>query len=97
MKNNLHFRQAIQTTYIGPTDFRGARVSVRAQAGRRLVPWDHALGIEENHYQAARGFAESMGWLAVRHYDGKPVQARLEGGCLPSGAYCFVLVDEKNT
>ncbi len=55
-------RQAIETRYAGPTNHRGARVIVRAQAGRLTVSWDHALNVDENHAQAAKAFAERWGW-----------------------------------
>ena len=34
--------QAIQTTYHGPTNMRGSRVSARAEAGRVTLEWDDA-------------------------------------------------------
>ena len=55
-------RQAIETRFAGPTNARGARVLVRAQAGRMTVSWDHALGVDENHCAAAKAFAERWGW-----------------------------------
>jgi hypothetical protein len=36
-------RQAITTKFIGPTNHRGSRISVRCQAKRIVVGWDHAL------------------------------------------------------
>jgi hypothetical protein len=80
----MHFLAAITTTYAGPTDHRGARVLVRCKARRGMVPWDHALSTEENHYRAARGMAEDLGWLA---HD----QAFI-GGVLPTGQYVFVIL-----
>ncbi len=55
-------RQAIETKYIGPTNFRGARVKARAQAGSITIPWDDALDVDANHDAAARAFAEKYGW-----------------------------------
>lgn len=72
-------RQAIQTRYAGPTDSRGSRIIVKADAGRMTVSWDHALDVTENHTAAARKFAEKYGW------EGKWV-----GGSLPGGGYVFV-------
>jgi hypothetical protein len=54
--------QAIETRYAGPTNHRGARIIVRAQAGRMTVSWDHALNAEQNHLAAARAFAKKWGW-----------------------------------
>ena len=79
--------QAIITQYHGPTNYRSARISARASAGKKFYDWDYALGIEENHDRAANRFAESFGWLE-RH--------ALVGGTLPSNTgNCYVLVPKK--
>ena len=57
-------RQAITTTYRGPTDFRGSRVIARCEAKRISVPWDHALGAPENHAAAALRRMDDRGWSA---------------------------------
>ena len=54
--------QAIETKYLGPTNFRGARIKATAQAGSITVGWDHALNVEENHDAAARAFILRYGW-----------------------------------
>lgn len=73
-------RQAIVTKYLGPSDARGSRISVRAQAGRMIVPWDYELDVEGNHDQAARAFAKKLGW-----------KGKLVGGALPNGeGNCYV-------
>jgi len=75
-------RQGIQTRYCGPTDSRGSRVKVWAQAGTIYVPWDHARGVPDNHAAAARVFAERWGWTG--HWT---------GGALPDDTgYFFVNV-----
>lgn len=56
-------RQAIETRYAGPTNHSGARVIVRAQAGRMTVSWDHALDVDQNHAAAAKAFAERYRWF----------------------------------
>ncbi len=76
-------RQAIVTKYLGPTDYRGGRVSVRTQRGRRVYGWNHALSPERNHEAAAEQYARDAGW-----------HGRLQGGGLPDGGYCFVFVDD---
>ncbi len=77
-------RQAIETRYAGPTNHRGARIIVSAQAGRITVGWDHALGIDANHVAAARAFAERWGWAG-----------RWVGGGLADGkGNVFVFVDD---
>jgi hypothetical protein len=56
------YRQAIETRYAGPTNSRGSRIIVTAQAGRLIVPWDDALDVNENHAVAAQMFIDRMGW-----------------------------------
>jgi hypothetical protein len=58
----MHFRQAITTKYLGPTNLRGSRIRAKAEAGSIVVAWDHALDIQENHAHAAEAFARKMGW-----------------------------------
>lgn len=87
-------RQAIETKFLGPTNSRGARIRVKAQAGRMTVPWDHAFDPQENHYAAALAFAGKRGWYG-----------RISGGTWPPGrwvggakaddtGYVFVWVEE---
>jgi hypothetical protein len=75
-------RQAIVTKYLGPTNTRGSRISVRAQAGRRIYAWDDGLDVDENHTVAAHRFANTMGW-----------STRLVGGAMPDNTgYVFVMI-----
>lgn len=76
------YRQAIVTKYLGPTRTRGARIVARAQAGRKIYAWDHALDVAENHVSAAKLFADSWGWTG-----------KWRSGVLPSGEYCHVKED----
>ena len=76
--------QAIVTRFHGPTDHHGARVSARAQAGRKYYPWDDALDTDANHDAAAGTFARALGWLD---------RSQLVGGGMPDGTgNCYVLV-----
>lgn len=72
-------RQAIQTKFMGPTNYRPARVKAWADAGSVVVSWDHALGVEGNHCAAAATLCKKLGW---------PVA--LLGGSLPGSGYVFV-------
>lgn len=65
-------RQAIVTKYLGPTDFRGARIKATASAGSITIPYDSALDIEVNHFNAARALANKFQW-----------KGKLIGGGLP--------------
>lgn len=55
-------RQAITTSYRGPTDSNGSRVIARCEAKRISVPWDHALDIGANHAAAALQLMDQLGW-----------------------------------
>ena len=70
-------RQAITTKFLGPTDYRGSRIKATAQAGSVTVPYDHALGIDENHTEAALALARKYDWIRAGW--------RLEGAGLPDG------------
>lgn len=55
-------RQAITTSYRGPTDSNGSRVIARCEAKRISVPWDHALDAGANHAAAAQQLMDQLGW-----------------------------------
>lgn len=55
-------RQAITTSYRGPTDSNGSRVIARCEAKRISVPWDHALDVAANHAAAAQQLMDQLGW-----------------------------------
>lgn len=65
--------QAIETKYIGPTNFRGGRIVARCEAERISVSYDHALGLVENHMAAAQALAKKLDW-----------QGTWAGGALPN-------------
>ena len=54
--------QAIRTKYICPTNFKGARIQAKAEAGTRYFSYDHSLSVEFNHIKAAKLFAEEFKW-----------------------------------
>lgn len=67
---------AIETRYIGPTNYRGSRVVAtvcepRSQdypIRRKIMSWDDALGSEENHRSAARVLIAELGWTKANGY-----------------------------
>ena len=78
--------QAIVTKYHGPTNYRPARVSAKADAGRLVRTYDYALNPDGNHQAAAQALAERLGWTPAKGYPA------LAGGALPGDAgYCFVM------
>jgi hypothetical protein len=74
--------KAIQTKFINPTDFKGARVKAWVKGNAATVPWDHGLEVVDNHAAAARAIAASLSW-----------SGRLVGGTLPDGSMAWVFVD----
>lgn len=72
--------QAIETKYLAPTNHRDARIAAVTGGGRRVViPYDHALNVEQNHAAAARVVATRLGW-----------RGSWSGGGTRDG-FCFVL------
>jgi hypothetical protein len=81
--------QAIVTKYHGPTNYKGSRISARADAGRVVLSYDHALNADENHAKAAQALADRYGWTVKNGYPA------LAGGALPGHAgYVFVMPRE---
>lgn len=65
-------RQAITTRFIGPTNYRGARVKAQAAVGSITVSWDHALNATDNHKAAAKALADKYGWHGTWFSGGMP-------------------------
>lgn len=81
---------AIETKYIGPTNFRGSRI--KAIARRRntnptfpmrelslIDSWDYSASAEENHARVAKLLAVKLKWAG-----------RYVGGSLDGAGYVFV-------
>lgn len=54
--------QAIQTKYLGPTNFRGSRVKAYCQAGSITIDWEHSLNPEDNHKHAVLELIKKLEW-----------------------------------
>lgn len=79
--------QAIVTKYLGPTNYRGARVKARCQAGSLTLSWDHSVNSDVNHAEAARRLALKLHWNENNTF------GELVGGGLPDGTgNCYVFV-----
>jgi hypothetical protein len=72
--------QAIRTKYHGPGNVRGSRFSAQCDAGRIYVPYDYALGVEENHKAACEALCVKLGWVAPRYQP-------MVGGCFDNDYY----------
>lgn len=80
-------RQAIHTKFLGPTDYRGARIKATCDAGSITVGYDHALDTGPNHAVACETLIRKLGW--ERH-------GRWVGGsakCNPTG-FVFVCITD---
>jgi hypothetical protein len=56
---------AIQTRFIGQTNFKGSRIvaeTMESKPRRIYVGSEDALGIEQNHYAAAKALIHKLGW-----------------------------------
>lgn len=74
--------QAIRTKFVGPTNFRGARIIATSYQYRTVMLYDHELDIDANHERAAELHAVKA-WTS-------PV--RLKAGVLPDGSRAHVIV-----
>jgi hypothetical protein len=71
--------QAIQTRYLAPTNFLGARIKATAAAGSVIISYPHELSGQACHRAAAEALAAKFGW-----------KSKYLGGQLPNGDYVFV-------
>lgn len=72
--------QAIQTKYLGPTNYRGSRVRATCQMRKAItLIWDDGLNVDENHKRAAHALAKQLGWSGMWY-----------GGTLPDSTQAWV-------
>lgn len=55
--------QTITTTYHGPTNTRGSRITARCDAGRITIDCDGSVSNETNHDRAAYALLAKLGWI----------------------------------
>jgi len=56
-------RQAIETKYLGATNYRPSRIVARTEGGHRLiVSYDHAHNPPQMHQVAAEALANKLEW-----------------------------------
>lgn len=77
--------QAITTKFIGPTNFRGSRISAKFGSSRMIVAYDNSMSPHKNHEQAA---------LAILKKQGLDDKYNLVRGSLDNG-YVFVLLEKE--
>lgn len=54
--------QAITTKFLPATNTRGSRIRASAQDGSVTVGYNHALGSDPNHDEAAKALIAKLGW-----------------------------------
>ena len=71
--------KAIETKYIGPTNYRGSRIKAFTEGGNQItIGYDHSLESAKLHLKAAIALRDKMTW-----------KGKLIGGG-SKGGYCFV-------
>jgi hypothetical protein len=74
--------QAITCKTLAVTDKSPQRVKATAQAGSKIVEWNAALDMEDNHVAAAKALAEKLKWYGAWY-----------SGGLPDGSSVYVIAD----
>ena len=77
--------KAIQTKYMGPTNFRGSRIKATAEGVSVTVPYADELNSEEAHAVAAVALVRKMGWPGDL----------IQGGRPDGRGYCFVFESDR--
>jgi hypothetical protein len=76
--------KAIETRYLGPTNYRGARIVASDGDGNRTtISYPYELSGEDVHRKAAEALRDKMGWTG-----------ELVGGSTKRG-YCFVFASNR--
>lgn len=73
--------QAIQTKYLGPTNYKGSRVKATCAAKTITMEWNHEINSEENHRSAAYMLTSVLRWQVI-----------LASGHLKDGSFVHVIV-----
>lgn len=63
---------AITTKYLGPTNYRGARIVAEVNGFRAIVPYSHEDRYED-HARAVRALLDKIGWSKT--YEGCTLHA----------------------
>jgi len=63
---------AIETRYVGPTNYRGSRIIARVmeatQTRKVTVGYDDGLNTDDNHKAAAKALITKLGWTGENGY-----------------------------
>jgi hypothetical protein len=62
----MNTHQSIETRYLAPTNYRGSRIVATTASGMKYTgQWDYSLGIEANHYAAAKALQAKLDWEPI--------------------------------
>ena len=96
MKAELYYR-GIETKFIGPTNHKGSRISVRWSDGdgdRKIYAWKSEFGPEKNHTEAAmRFYQEVSDWKENNEETRK--KTHLQGAWTKRGAVFCIRFDNR--
>ena len=62
MENKIFAYKAIETRYLGPTNFRGSRCKASDGDNSIIVEWSSDLDSIDNHHAAALKLCAKLGW-----------------------------------
>ena len=77
--------QAIRVQYLGPTNYRGARLKATCDAGTATISYPYESNRDEGHRAAAQALLDKLGWDYL-----------MVGGVLKDGSTAFVLMGERH-
>lgn len=91
---NENARASIIAKYQGPTNFKGARIIVKTQRGRKSFPYPYELNGHACYIFAVDQYLKAIAEEDRKEY-GSPIGwgviSDFSVGVLPSGEYVFVL------
>tara|TARA_Y100000310_G_scaffold314828_1_gene364607 strand:- start:885 stop:1130 length:246 start_codon:yes stop_codon:yes gene_type:complete len=76
---------AIETHFLGPTNFKGSRIKARWDKDSFTMPYDHALDASQNHQAAAEAL------LNNKITAGDCMSLQIVGGGVTRNGYVFIL------
>lgn len=86
--------KAIQTKYLGPTNYKGARIKAWADGwGSKTISYPHEYNTERAHYEAAKALIDKCKAERQPFYADYPTIC----GGLPNGDWCFCYADSEVT
>jgi hypothetical protein len=81
--------KAITTKYIGPTNYKGARIKATAEGGLQVtVPYDYAGSTESRHHEAAVALCNKMKWSGCERLIGGGTEKGYVWVFLPHNCRC---------